>query len=623
VGIARRVAVVRFARCLQAAIAERPPELDMNKMQQNRTTEECMRTPAARIARGFRCAMALLPLLALPPRLAAAPPQVTLLFPAGGQQGETVSVEATGTFGWPLSGWADRAGIQITAEKSKGKLGVSIAPDAEPGLAWIRLYDDEGASAARPFVIGTLPEVVEAEPNNDVQKPQPLPSSAMVVHGQLARSNDVDTYAVPLARGQLLVAMIDANRSFGAPMDAVLQVVSPSGFVLAQNDDELGLDPLVTFTAPAEGTYLVRTFAFPAVPTSSISLAGGSGFVYRLTISTAGLVDYSLPLAVYAGSSARLELGGWNLPEDARALLLQPGAGAATVRIAHPQLGNTLSLPVVPHASIVEQPGSGIRENSSTRSGIRENSDESANVSSGATDSQRAEFSRIPLRDMLQVVELPATITGRISAAGETDAYAFTGTKGQRLSFRIESRELGYALDPYLALIDAEGKSLAAADDNGRTSRDAELGFTIPADGEYRITVRDLHRFGGPRFVYRLTAGPPRPDFTLKLAADSFLLTAGKPLEIPVTIERPNGFADAIEIVAEVLPEGVEGKAVTSEPKGNSAKAVKLVLTSSAGPVSGPFRIVGRSGESVRTAQAPIAGLSATVEDLWLTVRKP
>ena len=42
----------------------------------------------------------------------------------------------------------------------------------------------------------------------------------------------------------LIVAVMDANRTLGSPMDGLLQVVSPRGFVLAQNDDSNGLDPL-------------------------------------------------------------------------------------------------------------------------------------------------------------------------------------------------------------------------------------------------------------------------------------------------------------------------------------------------------------------------------------------
>ena len=59
---------------------------------------------------------------------------------------------------------------------------------------------------------------------------------------------------------------MQANFVIGSPMDAVLQIVDARGTVMSQNDDDLRLDPRVTFTAPDDGTWFVRTFAFPAAP---------------------------------------------------------------------------------------------------------------------------------------------------------------------------------------------------------------------------------------------------------------------------------------------------------------------------------------------------------------------
>ena len=99
-------------------------------------------------------------------------------------------------------------------------------------------------------------------------------------------------------------------------MDAVLQVVSADGFVLAQNDDDVGRDPRIVFEAPAAGTYIVRLFAFPATPDSSIRFAGGSAFVYRLTLTTGGFLDHAFPLAVGRDGPRAVEAIGWNIPED-------------------------------------------------------------------------------------------------------------------------------------------------------------------------------------------------------------------------------------------------------------------------------------------------------------------
>src|SRR5262245_53554050 len=127
---------------------------------------------------------------------AAAPPKVDYLFPAGGQRGTTVNVTATGTFErWPVKAWCENKDVTIKPGKTSGQLAITIAADAEPGVTWIRLYDEQGTSVARPFFVGNLPEVLEKEPNDDPKKPHVLEQSSVVVNGRLDKANEVDTFA--------------------------------------------------------------------------------------------------------------------------------------------------------------------------------------------------------------------------------------------------------------------------------------------------------------------------------------------------------------------------------------------------------------------------------------------
>ncbi len=516
-------------------------------------------------------------------RLTAAPPQVTYLYPAGGQIGQTVSVTAGGSFAtWPVQVRTDRTDLSIECDAEKGKLQVKILPEAQPGVAWLRLFDAEGSAALRPFRIGGLPEVMEQEPNDESRKAQPLSESA-VANGQLAKNGDVDVFSLPLVKGQTLVAAMEAHRGLGSPMDAALQILSPEGFVLAQNDDERGFDPLLAFTASAAGTYLIRTFAFPATPNSSINFAGESTYVYRLTLTTGPYVDAALPLALSRGQSSPLTFLGWNLPDDLKLAEISPAADATLHVLASPRFAGMLRLPVVEQRLFV------------------------------------AGEQRLP-------IDLPATLSGQLLAPRAQHEYSFAATKGQKLVFRSESRSLGFALDPVLTLCDGSGKQVAQNDDAARDNRESELSYTVPADGEYVLQVRDLHRQGGPRFVYRVTAGTSAADFALKLAAESFTLAAGKTVEIAVSVDRQNGFKEEIEVAAANLPEGVMSEPVKSAGSGESAKSVKLKLTAADETVaSGSIRIQGRTMTEpprTRTASATLAGLDATIEDVWLTVTK-
>ncbi len=218
---------------------------------------------------------------------AAEKPELTLLFPAGGQIGTSVDVVAQGKFPtWPLQTWTDSPHIQWSCQAEAGKLQAVIGPDAEPGLHWLRLFDANGASAARPYLVGSWPEASEVEPNDSVAQAQAVPQLPFSMQGILNKQADVDLFAVQLAQGQLLAATLDSHKWLASPADASLQILSAQGFVLAENLDHVGLDPYLEFTAPHAGTYIVRVFGFPATPNSTIAFSGGSDWLYRLRLET-------------------------------------------------------------------------------------------------------------------------------------------------------------------------------------------------------------------------------------------------------------------------------------------------------------------------------------------------
>jgi hypothetical protein len=485
-------------------------------------------------------------------------PGVTHLFPAGGQRGTTVEVTAAGSFDtWPVGVWASRPGVTAVAGKEKGKLAVTVAADAVPGVVWLRLHDATGASGPRPFVVGTLPEVTESEPNDEPGKGQAVSRSA-VVNGRLGKPGDVDCFAVDAKRGQTLVAAVEANSPLGSPMDAVVQVLSADGFVLAQENDGRGLDPVLAFPVPADGRYVVRVFAFPATPDSSIRFAGADTFVYRLTLTTGGYVESARPLAVER--SGTVELVGPNLA--GRRAEVRPDGVAF-----HPDAAGVAAVRVEPHPCV--------------------------------------ELPAPPTAP-------PFTATGRLDKPGEAGRATFVGAKGKPLAIQVESRSLGLPLTPVLRVLGPDGAVLAKAEPKA-INADAELTFAPPADGRYTAEVRDLHAGGGPRFAYRLRVVPAEPDFELTVAADRFAATPGTPLDVPVTVVPRNGFAGEVTVTAEGLPAGVTAAPATG------AKTVTLKLAA-AGPAGGAFRIVGTAkGRPARPATAKLAEFETTTADLWLT----
>lgn len=547
--------------------------------------------------------------------LFAAPPKVNYLYPAGAQRGQSVVVTAAGDFSsWPVQVWVDRPGVTFAVEKDKGKFKVEVAADAGAGIYWVRMVNADGAAAMRPFVVGTLSEVMESETNDLPDKPQVV-EPRIVANGKLGKTGDVDGFRVDLKRGQTLVAAVQANSRLGSPMDAVMQICElvqshgkTEAFVVGQNHDAVGLDPQIAFTAERDSAYLVRLFAFPATPDQSIRFAGGDDYVYRLTLTTGPFIDHVLPLAVPREES-QLQLGGWNLgsntiaivpPLSAEANVLMP-PDEPLVWVWRPDVAGAILVPRVAQPTVT---------------GVWE-------------------------------LMPPMTVSGRLAKLGQVDLYSFEAHKDKKLRFKVAAKALGYPTDAVIAVLDKDGKSIAEADDASRDDRDPVLDFSPPADGKYTLAVRDLANRGDLRLVYRLTAEAVEPDFSLTLAADSFVIEKGKPLEIAVNVNARDGLKEAIEIRAVGLPAGVTAEPLKFEPSSeapaaassegrrsrrsstpqSSGPGVKLIVTADeTAQVGGfPIRIEGRKlGELSEPRSArfslnlPLAGSHYAA---WATVK--
>jgi hypothetical protein len=509
------------------------------------------------------------------------------LFPGGAQRGTTVEVTAGGSFErWPVQVRASSPGITAKAAKEKGKLTVTVAADVEPGSYWLWLYDEQGASIAHPLLIGNLPEVNEQEPNDDVRAAQSLPFSAVTVNGKLAKPGDVDCYALSLQKGQTLVAAFEGWATLRSPMDAVLQIVSADGFVLDQNNDFHGLDPFIAFPVPKGGRYVVRAFAFPAVPDSSIRFAGGESYIYRLTLTTGGYADHPWPLAVCRNRPDPVELVGWNIPPIARRLGLTANRISHHAGVGHPAVANCVSVGIEPHPCVVKPDGSE------------------------------------PFR-----LEPPITVSGRLARPRGVDEFIVAGKKSQPLIFRAESQEYSLPISAVIQVADATSKQLARAEPLGLHS-DTELSFTPPADGDFRLSVRDIYAGGGPRYVYRLRVAPPEPEFAVTVAADRFAVVAGQSLDVPAAVQRLNGFSGEIVWTVEDLPPGVEALVVSGT---DPAKVTVKFAAKPEATAAGPFRIVARSKTGhaeIHAATAPLpapfdGAPAVRIEHLWLTVTRP
>lgn len=192
-------------------------------------------------------------------------PFLTSIFPLGSRVGQPVKIE--------MEGW--------NLDKT------TLAPppaDAGPGKHLIAATNHEHVSNYLPFELGTLPECMDQEANDEPAKAQKV-TLPIVVNGRSDRPGDWDVFEVDGKAGQTIVAEVRARR-LGSPFDSFVKITSADGKVIALNDDHYDAasgmntdhaDSYLMAELPAAGKYYVHL--------SDTRRQAGKAYSYRLRIS--------------------------------------------------------------------------------------------------------------------------------------------------------------------------------------------------------------------------------------------------------------------------------------------------------------------------------------------------
>jgi hypothetical protein len=522
----------------------------------------------------------------------AAAPTLDYLYPPGGQRGTTVTVTATGKFEpWPVQGWASSPDIKVEAGAASGQLSIKIAENAATGPHLVRLFNAEGASALRLFMVGQSPEMVETEPNDEITKSKPLPSLPMTINGVLEKSGDIDAFAFKLEAGQTLVASL-MGRRLGAPMDPMLHLFDDAGHELAFSHDGVGLDPVLTFRARSAGTYVIRVSGFAHPPAAEVRLTGGKTCFYRVNLTTGVFARSTCPMGIKRGEKKALEVA--NYGGDGQNTSVE--VDATKLRAAQ----DHLFVPTVDGEGRVRiEVGDGPE--------MLEDQAKSAGI-----------------------LNAPVAINGKVSATGEEDRFEFAAKKDNKLVISVRAGTVGSPLDALLRLEDSMGKELIKIDDSIGDG-DLRSEWNPPADGNYRAIVTDMKRAGSPNSIYRLSIQRPTPAVAAAVVGHEFRVMPGKSVGIKLNVSRLHGHAASVIVVAADLPPGVVATSAAVAEKGGE---VELTLTAAvtAKPASVPIRLmlVGTDPDSPFAQPASYdlakeAGQQVlmSTEAVWLTVLTP
>jgi hypothetical protein len=531
--------------------------------------------------------------------------QLSTITPAGGTIGTTVEVTVAGAdqddlttlvFSHPgvVATQVLTAAGEFDANSNpvNTKFQVAIAADVPVGIYEVRASGRFGLSSPRAFVVGTRAQIIGNGSNHTLEAAQEIQHDNEVVGFTDASKRDY--FKLNLTAGQRIIVECLAQR-IGSRANSVLTILDDQGQELAQNNDGIGVDSLVDFTASKAGTYVitVRDFVY----------RGGVEYLYRLLIKSGSHVDYVVPSVGKLGTTSDYTIVGRNLPGG------KPLAGVFADGVQLEYLTQRIQFPpavtatTAIHRTLVEETIS-----STNISVLGDNlafsiSDLPVVIESGENDSG----------ETATQLDVPCVVSGRFYPATDVDWFEFSTSKGQVYIIEVVSHRLGLPVDATMIVqkvVTAEvGKvtvsAVASVDDpsnrNGRigqefdaTTDDPVYRFSAPEDATYRVRITDQfsRSRNNPRLQYELRIRPEKPQFILtadlkqiktananEIKVFSPVLRKADTLLINVRVERIEGFSGPVTVTVEGLPAGVTCGVVELS---TSQTVASLVLNSAA-----------------------------------------
>ena len=383
-------------------------------------------------------------------------------------------------------------------------------PEGMPAgpIHW-RVANANGAGNGGIFMVGNTPEILEDE---SLRTPQQLPDFPVTVSGRLKRIEEVDRYQFKSKISGIITCDLFARR-LGSDFNGVIEVHDQNNRKVAEIFDTEGTDPTLTFTSEKDITYTVSI--------RDVDYRGFRSFTYRLVMDSGPRILAVIPAAGKRGQKQTIEFIGIGV-----------ATGKAKIESIKKEVAFPADEKLASFAYKLETPFG----NGQSYSFPLSNFDEKTLGT--------------------ELLMVPGAVTGRLTEAKKSDTYTFKGKKAELWTISCDTGKIGSNLDITLAVLGPDGKEIASKDDSS-PSMDPELPITLPADGDYKIIVRDLSgKTKTPASVYRLVVDKTKTNFKLRtLPAAS--VPIGGTLALVIAITREAGFKEPVTLTFANLPEGV------------------------------------------------------------------
>jgi len=575
------------------------------------------RFPGLAVRRVLCVAVALLFVTFATPLFAQLPAtQLGSVFPPGAASGTQVEVTITGV---SLAG-VDRllfshpgiTAVRKTAEPGPFDKGpqpvpnqfvVSINANVPVGLYEARVIGKYGMSNPRAFSVSKSTEATETEPNNTVEDATEVPLGS-VINGRIGAATDIDCFRFTAAAGQRVLADCRARR-IDSLLDATVVLYDALGRELDNSRNLNRDDALIDFVAPVNGEYFLKVY--------HTRYLGGADHFYRVALGTFPYIDFVFPPAGIAGSQGQYTVFGRNLPGGQDAGVAVNGRALQKVTATIP-LPNGAAAQSLAFDSLVEAAGTSIDGRQYRISSPQGVSNPALIGIATAPVVVEQEPNNRP--EQAQKVKLPCEVVGQFYPARDVDWVTFDAKKGDAYTVEVISQRLGLPTNPNLVIQqvtknengEEQVKQLQRGEDSNdgyggvqfnTISDDPVIRFVAPADGTYRVLIRDTVSSlrSDPRNVYRL-AIRNAPDFRLvavpQTPGRALLLRKGGRAAIRVIAFQRDNFQGDISVSVTGLPAGVTASSCVIGPTQRSAQIV-LTASETAAPAGALIQVVGTS----------------------------
>jgi hypothetical protein len=532
-------------------------------------------------------------------------PRLDRLTPLGTSAGSSVEVEVQGAdLDDARTLLFDHPGLRAEFVKDRF-FRVTVASDVPAGTCDARLVGRFGVSNPRLFAVSHgLSEVAEKEPNDSIEQAQPVPINC-AVNGTSDNGRD-DIFRITLKKGRRIVIECQAQK-LDSPLDATLTLTDSSGRQLAANGDWFGRDPLLDYSATADGDYFVNVH--------DLSYRGGQP--YRLIITDRPHIENVSPRVMQDGKPAALTAFGCNFGPAGRpsAWRLQdrlleefPFSVSAPPEIlglgAYRFIEHPTTHSVLPTAATCTLTGFQVQPRIGDTL-----SDPVPLLVVNTPVTLEAEPNDTP--ETAQKLIVPAVVSGRFDRERDADWYEFTTDADGAYSFEVYCERIGGRADPFLVIVDDKGSRVNELDDYGHRMnafdghlRDPSGMVNLSGKRKYRVLVQDRYGRGGARYQYVLTIRKPVPDFYVAAihsqnpGPGGTTIRRGGAAFLDVIIHYQDGFNGPVTITAEDLPKGLH--AAPTIVRGNNNAAVVLWADADAPEWVGPVKLIatGKRGDT-------------------------